>query len=73
MAEGTEMNLVLVILGGWIVFDGIFSILIYSGQTLPEHLVRIVRALIGLTIVAYALYAKSGLKHRKPFLTQSDR
>lgn len=45
------LSAVLVGLGLWLVVDGVFSIVKYPKQTFPEHLIRVIRATVGLTIV----------------------
>jgi len=38
-------------LGGWLIFDGVVSIVKYCQQTLAEHFIRVLRVLIGLAVV----------------------
>lgn len=55
----------LAILGTWLISDAIYSIILYLGQPnfdgvkrqtwLRDHSIRIVRGLIGLTLIAGAL------------------
>jgi hypothetical protein len=45
------LSAVLVCLGLWLVVDGVFSIVKYPKQTFPEQLIRIIRAIVGVTIV----------------------
>jgi hypothetical protein len=42
---------VLVGLGFWLAVDGVFSIVKYPKQSFPEQLIRIIRAIVGVTIV----------------------
>jgi hypothetical protein len=45
------LSMVLVGLGLWLVVDGVFSIVKYPKQTFPEQLIRVIRAMVGVTIV----------------------
>lgn len=45
------LSVVLVVLGLWLVLDGVFSIVKYPKQTLPEQLIRVLRAAVGVSIV----------------------
>jgi hypothetical protein len=45
------MSIFVVSLGCWIIIDGAGSIIIYSKQRWYEHLVRIVRIVIGSALV----------------------
>jgi len=45
------LSAVLVGLGLWLVVDGVLSIVKYPKQTFPEQLIRIIRAIVGVTIV----------------------
>ena len=45
------LSALLVGLGLWLVVDGVFSIVKYPKQTFPEQLIRIIRAIVGVTIV----------------------
>ncbi len=45
------LSAVLIGLGLWLVVDGVFSIVKYSKQTYPEHLIRVIRATVGVVIV----------------------
>ena len=45
------LSVVLVGLGLWLVVDGVFSIVKYPKQTFPEQLIRVIRAIVGVTIV----------------------
>ena len=45
------LSMVLVGLGLWLVVDGVFSIIKYPKQTFPEQLIRVIRAMVGVTIV----------------------
>jgi len=49
------MNIIVGILGAWIIFDGIVSIILYRDQTLEEHLIRIARACVGSALVLISL------------------
>jgi hypothetical protein len=42
------------LLGAIIVVDGIGSIILYRKQTLPEHLVRVIRIVVGLIVICLA-------------------
>jgi hypothetical protein len=42
---------VLVVLGLWLVVDGVLSIVKYPKQTFPEQLIRVIRATVGIAIV----------------------
>lgn len=46
-----KYKIILIGLGIWLVIDGIYSIIKYYNQTFPEHLIRIIRAGIGLTLI----------------------
>jgi len=46
-----EYAMVIVGLGAWLVIDGFFSIILYRKQTIQEHLIRIIRAGIGVTLI----------------------
>ena len=46
-----EFAIVLVGLGVWLVIDGLFSIFEYRKQTLQEHLIRVIRAGVGVTLI----------------------
>ena len=43
--------MVLIGLGLWLIIDGILSILKYPKQSFPEQLIRVIRAIVGVTIV----------------------
>lgn len=45
------MNYILIGLGGWLIFDGIASIIKYKKQSLGEQVIRVIRTAIGLTVV----------------------
>jgi len=49
------MRIVPLIIGGWIVFDGVGSIIIYWKQTAKEHLIRVVRIVAGIILVATSI------------------
>jgi hypothetical protein len=49
------LSALLVSLGLWLVVDGVFSIVKYPKQTFPEQLVRAIRAIVGVTIVAIGI------------------
>ena len=38
-------------LGIWLIVDGVLSIAKYPKQTLPEQLIRVIRATVGVVIV----------------------
>jgi hypothetical protein len=46
-----EFAIVVVGLGIWLVIDGLYSIFEYRKQTIQEHLIRIIRAGIGVTLI----------------------
>ena len=46
------LSAVLVGLGIWLIVDGGLSIVIYRKQTFSEHLIRVVRAAVGVAIVS---------------------
>ncbi len=46
-----KFAIVIVGLGIWLVIDGLYSIFEYRKQTIQEHLVRIVRAGVGVTLI----------------------
>ena len=41
--------------GFWLIVDGVLSIVKYEKQTLPEQLIRVIRAIVGITIVVIGL------------------
>jgi len=49
------LSAVLVGLGLWLVIDGVFSIVKYPKQTLPEQLIRVIRAIVGIAIVVVGI------------------
>ena len=46
-----EFAIVIVGLGIWLVIDGLYSIFEYLKQTIEEHLIRVVRAGVGVTLI----------------------
>jgi hypothetical protein len=50
-SENMEFAIVIVGFGVWLVIDGLYSIFEYRKQTLQEHLIRVIRAAIGITLV----------------------
>jgi hypothetical protein len=48
-------SVVLISLGFWLILDGVFSIVKYPKQTFPEHLVRVIRAIIGVIIIVIGI------------------
>lgn len=46
---------VLVGLGVWLVVDGVFSIIKYPRQTLPEQTIRVIRAIVGIVIILISI------------------
>lgn len=50
-----NMDLILVVIGLWLVIDGLGSIALYEDQSPIEHLVRIIRALCGITLILYSI------------------
>jgi len=49
--------MVLVGLGFWLIIDGVLSIAKYPKQTLPEQLIRVIRAIVGVIIVVIGVVA----------------
>jgi hypothetical protein len=47
-----EFAIVVVGLGIWLVIDGLYSIFEYRRQTLQEHLIRVIRTGVGVTLIA---------------------
>lgn len=47
--------MVLVGLGLWLVVDGVFSIVKYPKQTFPVQLIRVIRAIVGVTIITIGI------------------
>ena len=45
------MNLIVLASGGWIIFDGVLSIILYKRQSWMEQTVRVIRTLIGVALV----------------------
>lgn len=43
-------------LGIWLVIDGVGSIIFYHKQTLKEHLIRVIRAGAGVTLIALCFW-----------------
>jgi len=43
-------------LGIWLVIDGVGSIIFYHKQTLKEHLIRVIRAGVGVTLIALCIW-----------------
>jgi hypothetical protein len=50
------LSVILVGLGLWLVVDGVFSIVKYPKQTLPEQLIRVLRATVGAVIVSIGIF-----------------
>jgi hypothetical protein len=48
-----EFAIVIVGLGIWLIIDGLYSIFEYRKQTLQEHLIRVIRAGIGVTLITF--------------------
>jgi hypothetical protein len=46
-----QFAIVIVGLGIWLIIDGLYSIFEYRKQTLQEHLVRVIRASVGVTLI----------------------
>jgi len=46
-----KIRCLLILFGAYIMFDGIGSFLIYSNQTMIEHVPRFTRAVIGFLII----------------------
>ena len=49
------LSVVLIGLGLWLITDGILSIVKYPKQSFPEQLIRVIRAIVGVTIVVIGL------------------
>jgi hypothetical protein len=49
--ENMKFAIVIVGLGAWLVLDGLYSIFEYRKQTLQEHLIRVIRAGVGITLI----------------------
>jgi hypothetical protein len=49
------LSVVLIGLGIWLVIDGALSIAKYPKQSYPEHLVRVIRATVGVIIIVIGL------------------
>jgi hypothetical protein len=49
------LSVVLVGLGFWLVIDGVLSIIKYPEQSLPEQLIRVIRATVGIIIIIIGL------------------
>ncbi|HLN45258.1 MAG: hypothetical protein ACM3X1_08755 [Ignavibacteriales bacterium] len=49
------LSLPLIAFGIWLIVDGLFSIMKYRGQTYSEHLIRLIRAIVGAVIILIAL------------------
>ena len=45
------LSAVLVGLGLWLIIDGVLSIVKYPKQSLPEQLIRVIRATVGVIII----------------------
>ena len=46
-----EFAIVIVGLGMWLVLDGLYSIFKYRKQSIQEHLIRVIRAGVGVTLI----------------------
>ena len=51
MKDLNALSAVLVGLGLWLIIDGVLSIVKYPKQSLPEHLIRVIRATVGAIII----------------------
>lgn len=49
------VSAVLVGLGLWLILDGVLSIVKYPKQSLPEHLIRAIRATVGVIIIVIGI------------------
>jgi hypothetical protein len=45
------LSAVLIGLGLWLIIDGVLSIVKYPKQSFPEHLIRVIRATVGVIII----------------------
>ena len=55
MKDLNALSTVLVALGLWLIIDGVLSIAKYPKQSLPEHLIRIIRATVGVIIIVIGI------------------
>ena len=46
-----KFAIIIVGFGIWLVIDGLYSIFEYRKQTLQEHLIRVIRAGVGVTLI----------------------
>jgi hypothetical protein len=49
------LSAVLVVLGLWLVLDGVLSIVKYPKQSYPEHIIRVIRAAVGIVIIVIGI------------------
>ena len=47
--------MILIGLGLWLIVDGVLSIVKYPKQSFPEQLIRVIRAIVGATIVVIGI------------------
>ena len=50
------LSVALVGLGLWLVVDGVLSIVKYPKQSFPEHLIRVIRATVGVIIIIIGIF-----------------
>jgi Short repeat of unknown function (DUF308) len=49
------LSTILVALGLWLIIDGVLSVVKYPKQSLPEHLIRVIRATVGAIIIVIGI------------------
>jgi uncharacterized membrane protein HdeD (DUF308 family) len=49
------LSFLLIVLGVWLIIDGVLSIVKYPRQTFPEQFIRIIRATVGIVIILIAI------------------
>jgi len=54
MVGGLPLSTILIVLGVSIIVDGAGSIIVYRRQTLVEHLVRVYRIAVGVSVLTIA-------------------
>ncbi len=54
----SALSPVLIGLGIWLVIDGVLSIVKYPKQSFPEHLIRAIRATVGVVIITIGIIQK---------------
>jgi len=51
-----DLSLILVVLGLWLIIDGVLSIIKYSKQSFPEQLIRAIRTIVGIVIIIVGMF-----------------